>query len=262
MNEVGEILGPGAGVGGVEEGLDGLDQTLQMGDDRPRLVQAGGRERHDDPASHLMGDGMFPGIPLQERGHAGEEVHGRGVRGRRLADGDLEQPEEGGEDEGRLLGGEDAMLRKGDVTGQEGITGHAGHEIDHLNVHDLGPVDQRPQMEQGRQILLGVEMTVIGRGRSGRHHQGQETGDDEGALDEGGAEVWEDISQDGGRITWVEIHLREGTELGQGPDVALERGRMHHAGFLWQDEHLELSKQWSPVQGQVIDRAKIMLLPG
>ena len=82
-----------------------------------------------------------------------------------LPDRDFQNPQYRSENERRLLLGEDSVLRERYVGCRERVPRKSGEDVDEVDVERSRPIYERPQMEEGRQILLWQQVFPILRGR-------------------------------------------------------------------------------------------------
>ncbi|KAH6609901.1 hypothetical protein Trco_003247 [Trichoderma cornu-damae] len=135
-DQLAEHAGPRALVGGVEEGVDGLHQPFQARHDGVLALAAGGRQGAHNQPGHHVGDRIL--FLILFKVHAGPRQVVQGRVGRvGLADRDLGQPQDCGEDEVGLGLCEDAVLREGDVGAVAVVPRYARKQVDEGHVDDL-----------------------------------------------------------------------------------------------------------------------------
>lgn len=128
-----------------------------------------------------------------------------------------------------------------------------------MHVKELRPIDEGPEVEEGRKIMLRMEFGPVFWSGCCRYEKVQEADHDVGALRIGCVEERKNLVEHCGDLERIEVELREGAQFGEGADIAFRRHIAELSYLGWQHEHLQLFEERAPVKGDLFAWFKIML---
>ena len=163
----------------MKEGVDGFHQALEVRQDGALLLEAErGQGVGNPPRDHIRNGVLFP-VLLQVYTQPGRVIKG-GIRRVGLSDGDLGQPQNGREDQVRLLAREDAMLGEGYMSAAKVVPRHPRHEVNETDIEAFRPGHERPKMEEGREKVRRLRLRLGGRRGTGGQHRIERASNDVG----------------------------------------------------------------------------------